>query len=1186
MRILSFSFVTSASASYKGSLQRSLHGALLLSSLSLLSVCGALAAQGQTREWVWMGGSDTMENYTQNFIAGGAYNEPREFAPGNTPGMREGAVTWTDRHGNLWLFGGEGADVPNPFGVYQFGLLNDLWEFDLSTNEWALMGGSPRVGSDCSYVSQSEPYGNWDCGVAGKYGTKGVAGKENMPGSREFGASWTDAEGNFWLFGGFGFVPGFGSGYLNDLWRFNPNTQEWTWMGGSDSVPGSFVGPEGRYGTKGQAASANTPGGRGYAAECTDAEGNFWLFGGEGATASSPTPHFLNDLWKYSPSTEKWVWVSGSNEGGAPGVYGEKGQASRTNYPGAREAASCWAGKSGEIWLFGGQGSGYLNDFWSYNPSNEEWTWVGGSDQPYSPGSYGNLHQAGTEFIPSARYEAARFTDDQGQLWLFGGRGTDSRSPYGGDLNDLWMFAPSTKKWTWMSGSKINNDGWFGEGGTYGVLGEPKPADTPGGRDLAATWTDRSGNLWLFSGEGAGANGVTWGYSPNDLWEYRLASGTPSATDTPEFSVAAGSYAENKTVEISDATPDAAIYYSTNASSSAPIWIAYTEPVEVTASETLTAIAIGPGKSPSAPQGAAYTLPTATPVIALPAGTYEAATVKITDATPGAVIYYTTNNTAPSTHSAVFSGQITLTASATVQAMAVAPGSLESAVATAEYAISPQAAATNQWTWMGGSSTLLTMYGESGFGRPGVYGTKGVPAKGNIPGGRYGAESWTDTKGNLWLFGGFGGDSLGLDALLNDLWKLNPATNEWAWMGGSSSVVGTEGFPGVYGTKGQFAAGNYPGSREFAATWVDKQGNFWMFGGEGFDNDYIHGENPLNDLWEFNVAKGEWAWVAGPENLACPGKSIGACTPLATYGAEGVGSPKNTPGGRWEAVSWVDSEGNLWMFGGEGIDSEGVSYSYLNELWKFDPANKDWTWMGGRKAVGPHFGVPGAYGERGKAVSGNWPGSRIWPYGWTDNSGNLWLFGGDGFDLNGTQGELNDLWEYSPASGKWTWISGSDTVGKGSLVPSVYGTLGVPAAENTPGGRSAGLAWKDKQGNAWLFGGYGADGATSGSLSGWLNDLWEFDPSTREWTWMGGSSQATVLDAFGDTGMPGAYGTLAANAAGNSPGAREYPSGWTDTKGDLWLFGGDGVDAAGSSGLLNDLWKLQPMPPAISAAEE
>jgi hypothetical protein len=56
-----------------------------------------------------------------------------------------------------------------------------------------------------------------------------------------------------------------------------------------------------------------------------------------------------------------------------------------------------------------------------------------------------------------------------------------------------------------------------------------------------------------------------------------------------------------------------------------------------------------------------------------------------------------------------------------------------------------------------------------------VYGTLGVQNSANGPGGRYGASSWIDSKGNLWLFGGYGADSAGNDwDALNDLWQYQP----------------------------------------------------------------------------------------------------------------------------------------------------------------------------------------------------------------------------------------------------------------------------------------------------------------------------------------------------------------------------------------------------------------------------
>jgi hypothetical protein len=44
----------------------------------------------------------------------------------------------------------------------------------------------------------------------------------------------------------------------------------------------------------------------------------------------------------------------------------------------------------------------------------------------------------------------------------------------------------------------------------------------------------------------------------------------------------------------------------------------------------------------------------------------------------------------------------------------------------------------------------------------------------------------------------------------------------------------------------------------------------------------------------------------------------------------------------------------------------------------------------------------------------------------------------------------------------------------------------------------------------------------------------------------------------------------------NVPGARFGAVNWTDASGNLWLFGGNGPDAAGTFGYLNGLWRFQP----------
>jgi Chitobiase/beta-hexosaminidase C-terminal domain/Legume lectin domain len=80
---------------------------------------------------------------------------------------------------------------------------------------------------------------------------------------------------------------------------------------------------------------------------------------------------------------------------------------------------------------------------------------------------------------------------------------------------------------------------------------------------------------------------------------------------------------------------------------------------------------------------------TAAPVFSPAAGTYSTAqSVAISSATKGAVIYYTTNGTTPTTASTVYSGPMTVgTGTTTIEAIAVASGSSPSAVVTAKYVV-------------------------------------------------------------------------------------------------------------------------------------------------------------------------------------------------------------------------------------------------------------------------------------------------------------------------------------------------------------------------------------------------------------------------------------------------------------------------------------------------------------------
>lgn len=339
-----------------------------------------------------------------------------------------------------------------------------------------------------------------------------------------------------------------------------------------------------------------------------------------------------------------------------------------------------------------------------------------------------------------------------------------------------------------------------------------------------------------------------------------------------------------------------------------------------------------------------------------------------------------------------------------------------------------------------------------------VYGTQGIPSNNNTPGARgFSGLTWVDNQNNLWLYAG---DNV--NGPRSDLWKYNIVTNMWTWMQGSQFANQTPN----WGTMGIPSATNTPGSRrEIGTGWVDLNGDFWFYGGEG-----VNVSDHYCDMWKYIVSLNEWVWMSGAQTVNA----------TAVYGTQGQYNAANTPGGRSPYNMWTDMNGKLWLFGGGNLDLA----EFGADMWCYDPNINQWKWVSGSNQLN----AVGMTGNMCDTSTTYYPASRGEHRScWKDECDNLWVFGGihdiNAFGSNAT----NDLWAYRPAQNDWTWVSGSLFYNQ----YGIYGTQGVPSPTNMPGAKMGASSFRDNAGNLWLFG-----GSDSWYINP-INDLWKFIPDAN-----------------------------------------------------------------------------------------
>lgn len=701
----------------------------------------------------------------------------------------------------------------------------------------------------------------------------------------------------------------------------------WTWVFGSKGLFNDL--PDGNYGVQGVPAIENLPPARFSPGLLKDSSGNVWVFGGRGRKKfPQQVRNLLNDLWKFNGS--HWTWIGGKDYD-----FGTIGVKNCSSYPPGRVSPAVWMDSS-NFWVFGGlQDFDGMGKVESYGYGNDMWrfdgiywTWMFGSRNKGDTGYYGVKGVASPLNVPPARGESPCYwTDSKNRFWLYGGARHNLLNSTLPPFSFSDLWMFNGTFWTWIAGS--NTSGVE----AIGIIGNQAKHFTPGFRYQANSFIDWNDNLWIYGG-------ISSNNQDSALWRW----------DGSEWNWVSGN--------------------------------------------TLGIEGSPPGR-----------------VSASVAFDWSANTLWIFGGFP---------------RSDLWSVKIIGLTNQTIN--------LSRAIANIDYE-------RRFYCPLDVISYLNPVSVSSSFVRQGVnetnffgnYEVKGVPSQSAFPSGRSNAEAWYDRNNTLWIWGGYNI----WPNVQNDLWKYDG--KNWTWVAGSSPngnisidsppprfgatlsldsagnawIFGGQSgdqilsdlwaFNGTgwimvlnnrimnHGIKGIANCSYHPGPRVNAASWIDSEDNFYIFGGK-YDN-----LSPLvmNDLWKFDGTY--WIWLSGSSTS----------NDIGRFGVKGVLSSENVPPARSGHSSCSDTNYNFWLFGGERISN------YFNDLWKW---NGNWTWVGGSQSLNDS----GVNGVKGRKSEWYYPSGRTNSVMWSDSSNNIWIFGG-----YSNVGFHNDLWMFDQQ--QWSWIAGPET---------------------------------------------------------------------------------------------------------------------------------------------------------------
>ncbi len=118
--------------------------------------------------------------------------------------------------------------------------------------------------------------------------------------------------------------------------------------------------------------------------------------------------------------------------------------------------------------------------------------------------------------------------------------------------------------------------------------------------------------------------------------------------------------------------------------------------------------------------------------------------------------------------------------------------------------------------------------------------------------------------------------------------------------------------------------------------------------------------------------------------------------------------PDYRPSARYAALTWMDKEDNLWIYGGASNNW----LDFQSDFWMFNTTSLQWKLI--------LESIPAEWGTKGVGeYNVTFPGENNGAVTWTDfKSNELWSIAG------GNLLWRSDVWKYNIASGVWTWMAG------------------------------------------------------------------------------------------------------------------------------------------------------------------